>query len=151
MTTTICANCGGPRPEHPNARPDEPLYCSITCYRAGTGLDDPDTGDGRTWDPQRRRYTTPGPITKEAPPTTVTPANKWGISTSNTGESRRAASQFLVDDLGADERALVTRLCGRLYRGLGEDLGSWWAGQIASANGSQPRSSRAAPRAPPAG
>jgi hypothetical protein len=92
MTTTICANCGGPRPKHPSARPDEPLYCSITCYRAGTGLDNPDTGDGRTWDPHERRYTTDRSTTNEAPPTTVTPANRWGNSTSNPGESRRAAS-----------------------------------------------------------
>jgi hypothetical protein len=91
MTTTVCAHCGGPRPPHPNARPDEPLYCTIGCYRAGRGLDHPDTGDGRTWDTQLRRYTT-GSTTKEAPAITVTPANRWGISTSNSGESRRAAS-----------------------------------------------------------
>jgi hypothetical protein len=102
MTTTICANCGGPRPKHPSARPDEPLYCSITCYRAGTGLDNPDTGDGRTWDPHERRYTTDRSTTNEAPPTTVTPANRWGNSTSNPGESRRAASTVGAADGPSD-------------------------------------------------
>lgn len=42
-----------------------------------------------------------------------------------TEDGYEASAQFLVDELGADERAVVTRLCGRLYRGLGEDLGAW--------------------------
>ena len=89
MTNTVCANCGRSRPSHPSAGPDEPLYCSIGCYRSGRGLDDRDTGDGRTWDAHQHRYIS---TTKEAPATTVTPANRWGNSASNSEESQRATS-----------------------------------------------------------
>jgi hypothetical protein len=44
-----------------------------------------------------------------------------------TEDGYEASGQFLVDELGADERAVVTLLCARLYRGLGEDLSSWAA------------------------
>lgn len=46
-----------------------------------------------------------------------------------TEDGYEAIAQFLVDELVANERAVVTRLCGRLYRGLGEDLDSWSTGQ----------------------
>ncbi|HET6875090.1 MAG TPA: hypothetical protein VFH70_09940 [Acidimicrobiales bacterium] len=41
-----CPHCGR---IHPGHHQGQPHYCSIGCYRAGTGLDDPVTGDGRTW------------------------------------------------------------------------------------------------------
>jgi hypothetical protein len=51
-----CPNCGR---LHHAARGSEPHYCSIACYRAGTGLDDPATGDGRHWCPGCSRYINP--------------------------------------------------------------------------------------------
>ncbi len=44
-----------------------------------------------------------------------------------TEDGYETSGQFLVDELSSDERAVVTRPCGRLYRGLGEDLDSWGA------------------------
>jgi hypothetical protein len=50
-----CAACGRPHPGHAAGAPG-PHYCSIGCYRAGTGLDDPATGDGRHWCAGCNRY-----------------------------------------------------------------------------------------------
>lgn len=41
---------------HPSLlRHHEPHYCSIGCYRAGHGLDDPVTGDGKQYCPNCTR------------------------------------------------------------------------------------------------
>lgn len=50
-----CPTCGQTHPVPAGAT--DPHYCSIACYRAGTGLDDPVTGDGQQWCPGCRRYT----------------------------------------------------------------------------------------------
>lgn len=52
-----CPACGRLHPGHANS--DEPHYCSIACYRAGHGLDDPHTGDGRRLCPGCQRYFEP--------------------------------------------------------------------------------------------
>lgn len=53
-----CPACGRAHPAPAGAT--EPHYCSITCYRAGRGLDDPVTGDGRRWCAGCQRYFQPG-------------------------------------------------------------------------------------------
>jgi hypothetical protein len=51
-----CPACGRLHIAHLRA---EPHYCSIVCYRAGHGLDDPMTGDGRRYCDRCRRYIDP--------------------------------------------------------------------------------------------
>ena len=41
--------------------PGAPHYCSIICFRRGTGLDDPVTGDGNHMCPACMRYFEPTP------------------------------------------------------------------------------------------
>ena len=53
-----CPACGRAHPAPAGAT--DPHYCSITCYRAGRGLDDPVTGDGRRWCAGCQRYFQPG-------------------------------------------------------------------------------------------
>jgi hypothetical protein len=53
-----CPACGRAHPGHSGTT--EPHYCSIGCYRAGRGLDDPVTGDGRRWCTGCQRYLQPG-------------------------------------------------------------------------------------------
>jgi hypothetical protein len=52
----------------------------------------------------------------------------WNVGESPVAYSEdgySAAGQFLVDELSRDEPTVVIRLCGRFYRGLGEDLTTW--------------------------
>jgi hypothetical protein len=53
-----CPACGRAHPAPAGAT--DPHYCSITCYRAGRGLDDSVTGDGRRWCAGCQRYFQPG-------------------------------------------------------------------------------------------
>jgi hypothetical protein len=61
MNTDRLLTCPTCERTHPvPAGATDPHYCSIACYRAGTGLHDPATGDGRRWCAGCQRYIKPG-------------------------------------------------------------------------------------------